>query len=120
MKIGSFTTAAWHYKKYIKLKGDYKTFDASKTISINESTKTLSKIVLNNLFLGFSLYGTEYLGSRFMIEEGPKGKLIFGKFYRPKTEQGFFPIGDTVLGGDEIAKLNTFTINGNIRTAIRI
>jgi len=118
MKIGSFTTSAWHYRKYIELKGDYKTFDASKTISIDESTKTLSQSVLNNLFLGFSLYGTEYLGSRFMIEEGPKGKLIFGKFYRPKTEQGFFPIGDTVLGGDETAKLNTFTINGNIRTAI--
>ena len=54
-----------------------------------------------------------------MIEEGPKGKLIFGKFYRPKTEQGFFPIGDTVLGGDETAKLNTFTIYINISSTVQ-
>jgi len=117
MKIDSTLSLSWNYDKYIELKGDYISFDASKTINIDESTKTISKNVLSNLFFGFSLYGTEYLGSKFMAGEG-SNELIFGKFYRPKTEQGYFPIGDTVLGGNEIAKLNTFTVNGNIRTAI--
>ena len=80
MKIGSTTNLNWNYDKYIVLKGDYSTFDASKTISIDESSLTLSNKVLNNLFFGFSLYGTEYLGSQLMAGEGPK-ELIFGKFY---------------------------------------